>query len=292
MLRVANALRESLPPSFEEVHNPKLLGKGDLQVLHVISHDAIPYARRVKCRGVRYIVIQYCLLTAGFSQYNYNEWFGLWNDAEIVWSYYDLVVRVLPQFDYEPVDFNCGFYHAPLGIDKAFMQCQPQPKQNYILTTGYVSGPGAEAITDVWQAAKQAGVKHVVHIGPKQSPEPLPVQYRTDISDEHLAVLYAQARYVCAMRYVEGFEMPAVEGLACYTRPIVFDQPDMKHWYDDGDDLAVFVKEQAGQELVDELADVFTMGYPELVAREERNAASKRFNWQTIMQGFWGRINK
>lgn len=289
MLRVANALRESLPPNFEEVKSTKDLGKGDVQVLHVISRDAIPYAQRVRRRGVRYIVVQYCLLTAGFNWTTYNDWFGLWNDAELVWSYYDLAGRVLPQFDYEPVDFNCRFYHAPLGIDQAFAQCQPQPKQNYILTTGYVSGPGAEAITDVWQAAKLAGITRAVHIGPKQSPEPLPVQYHTNISDHYLALLYAQTKYVCSMRYVEGFEMPAVEGLACYTRPIVFDQPDMRHWYDG---LALFVPDGLHwQGLIDYLAGLFTVSSRGQVTRDEHDSALSRFNWQIIMQGFWERIS-
>lgn len=240
MLRVVNALRESLPPSFEEVNSLSNLGPNDVQVLHVISQDALSYAGKLRHK---YVVIQYCFKTAGG---DISDWREMWYHSLLVWSYYDLS-SYLPESNFgDDVDWpflDAVIYHAPLGIDKEFINPDnyaPTKSRNAIVTTGFVSGPGAEAIEEVWQAALQLGM-HVYHVGCDrvQGAVTKPnVSFHVGLSDKDLAFLYSSCGWVSALRYVEGFEMPAVE--------------DMRRWYGKlaryvpdglvGDDLVHFLR--------------------------------------------------
>lgn len=308
MTRTADALARHAPPSIRPVD---ALSYTDLQILHVINQDAIPYAREIRERGGKYAVIQYCFRSAGG---DLRDWLEMWRDAEVVWSYlWDLkeLSRLYPS-EWNPPegwlavngkeDFN--LYYAPLGVDRAFIDraAAYDPWNQYtrrarIVTTGYVSGAGAEPIEDVWKAAELAGIE-AVHIGPYDvegmGERPKTWRALQNLTDEQLANVYSASTWVSGLRHVEGFELPAAEGLVCGARPLVFDQACMREWYGghagSGGTVwgahAVFVRESSGNELVRELVQVFNSILP-AVAAEEREHALSRFNWETIAKGFW-----
>jgi len=279
MVRVANALAQYAPP--EVVEPVADLASCDLQILHVINQDAISYAREIKARGGKYAVIQYCFRTAGGEL---RDWLEMWRGAEVVWSYLTDVYTLARDEPY-------SFYYAPLGVDEVFHDALDTvidtllSRYSRIITTGYVSGPGAEPIEETWRAADLVGLE-VVHLGPRkvEGTNYRPARFTSyeGINDTLLAELYATSTWVSGLRHVEGFELPAAEGLVCGACPIVFDQPGMREWYGG---LADFVSETSGEDLVNLLARRFEHGTG--VLPEEREEALRRFNWETIAKGFW-----
>jgi len=267
MFRVADALRRHAPAGVEFT-GPE---DAELQVLHVVALDTIPYV--VERPDLNYAVIQYCYASAGEGWWN-----PLWDHAKTVWSYYDL-----------PHD---NIYMTPLGVDPTFASDYQQEGRGIgVMTSGYVTGPYAEAIEEVYLAANRVG-KNVVHLGPvpqgfKQSPAGNS-DWRTihGVSDLMLANYYRHSQWVSGLRHVEGFEFPVIEGLACGARPIVFDRADMRRWYDEH---ALFVPECHGEELIQHLVEVMSKD-PEPVTDAERTKVLQRFNWEPIVKGFWERV--
>lgn len=266
MLRVTEALmKHGVPSDVSFVGRPV---NADVQVLHVIGQDVLQYDWPRE-----YVVIQYCYQTAGGSL---SQWQKFWSKARFVWSYYDLDVVGAP------------FYQAPLGVDAIF-QIQ-EGYRDSVLTTGYVSGPGAEPIEEMSCAAEDLGLR-TLHVGPDhiQGMKRYPKDFESflDISDEFLVALYNRALWVSGMRYVEGFEMPVIEGLACGARPICFDRLDMRRWYDGH---AVFIPETQGVELQGILKEVM-QSPPQPVTNAEREGVIAQFSWPKIAHGFWQQMN-
>src|SRR5678815_462012 len=241
MFRVARALKETAPAGVRIVND---VSQADLLIMHVIGLDAIDYERNKMCA-----VVQYCLCPASGVM---HWWHPLWERAKAVWSYYDLT-------PYLPA--GARFYHAPMGVNGAFTKPIPfGPRDLAVLTSGYVNGPGAEAIEEVTVACQELGLKSI-HLGPRPTNMSPDVQMQTvyNISDVTLASLYRRCQYVSGLRFVEGFELPALEGLVCGARPIMFRRPDAR-WFNNH---ACFVTEQHGRPLIDELKEVLSRSpYP------------------------------
>ena len=267
MFRVSRALARYAPSDVEIVTDPS---QADFHVLHVVSRDAIE-----AIPNAEYGVIQYCYQTAGI-----GDWLQLWDRSKTVWSYYDL---------HEVVPERVNFYHAPLGVDPEFTRDANATKEIGILTSGYVTGHVAEAIEEVVDAAARLNMS-VVHLGPPDiaGMARVPANWRNifGVSDAVLADHYRQCQWVSGLRHVEGFELPVIEGLACGARPIVFDRPEMRYWYDGH---AVFLPECAGPSLVNHLVEVLAHG-PDPVSSDERVWVTHRFDWQPIVEGFWERV--
>lgn len=285
MLRTARALECYAPSGVRIVQSQE---DADLVILHVIGADAIEKANEVLVSGKRYCAVQYCLETAGYDFVRVSgpqsvQWARFWQNASAVWSYYDLHGL--------STSLGFNFYHSPLGIDDAFL---PRPywerfRELLVVTSGYVDGPSAEAVSEVWQAAAIAGIE-AIHVGPSQiegmHTYPAKWNARFDLTDEELAALYGRAAWVSGLRHIEGFEMPGIEGLAMGARPIMFRQPAIEHWYGD---FAEYVEDRSGQALVDDLVKVFTGKYRAVGIAEQRDAV-KRFDWEPICTGFWQRV--
>lgn len=270
MVRVAEALRRHAPPGVSFTDDPA--GKADLRVLHLIDYP-------ISEPDGEYAVIQYCLKTS--RRPNVDDWSRLWSSARAVWSYYE-----------EPGAIDgVNFYHAPLGLDEAFVRggARERRRTPLFVTTGYVSDPKGEAIEEVWTAAARSGIRGI-HIGPHRvyGIDRLPMGWHSThgISDGELADIYSESSWVAALRHVEGFEMPGIEGLACGARPIVFDQPAMRRWYGDS---AEYVPECSGEGLVQRLASIFGEG-ARPVTEEERSWARGRFDWSLLARGFWDAV--
>lgn len=266
MVRVACALVKYAPKGVSFVTRPAY---ADVQVLHVIGQDALQYDLPRE-----YVVIQYCYQTAGGSL---NQWQDFWSKSRFVWSYYDLDVKGVP------------FYHSPLGVDSDTFTIQDLVRTS-VMTSGYVSSDIGEPIEDVAVAAESLGL-NTIHLGPNyiEGMKYYPRGFRAylNVPDAKVAKLYNQSLWVSGMRYVEGFEMPVIEGLACGARPICFDRPDMRKWYNGN---AVFVPEAKGLELQGILKEVMQSS-PQAVTNAERESVVAKFSWPEIAHGFWQHMN-
>lgn len=263
--------------------------EADLVVFYPIGIDWSDHFARCLRHAQRYVIVQCCLKTSGGTS---EQWLPWWNGAECVWSYYDL-----SQYGRKNDSVTFNFYHAPLGLDPVFTIGNAIPDfltgtsiRRPILTHGYVSGKGAERIVECWRAAFNAD-RIVVHIGGWPTSESY-VEFShvspwEGTTDEFLARSYVSSSYVPSLREVEGFELPAAEALACGTRPVLFDQPDLRHWYGNS---AVYVPEGLSDEdLIGRLTEIF-MADPAPVPEEERQDILSRFSWEKIAQSFWDRV--
>ena len=285
MFRVDKALEAYAPPGIEFVSRQ---ADADFVVLPVVGYpDTLEAVQGCIPRRQSYALIQYCMRTT--QKPNTLDWMPLWQTADCVWSYYDLP-RLVSE-DQGDID-GVPFYHAPLGVDEPFTFPYVSTRRTLgAVTSGYVSRFDAEAIEEVAIAARIVGSK-VAHVGP------FPEGFKNDespgkhwsfhyaISDEELANLYRSSLWVSGLRHTEGFELPALEGLCCGARPILFDRPEMRQWFDGH---AVFVPECHGEELVARLVEVMSQP-PEPVTTEERERIMQRFSWRPIVEGFWANV--
>lgn len=277
MFRVYDSLVEFHPSWIELVDDP---AKADFQILHSIGHGTIRFLE-----APRFAMIQYCFGPSHphmKSEKRYN-WGDLWRRAELIWGYYDLS-RYIPQEK---------FHFSPLGLPKFFAEhsyCGNGKRDVDIITSGYVTGPGAEAIGEV---ARAAAGSTVVHIGPRTvknmifKPGPGWVPH-PGVTDNELAAFYRRSKWVSGLRHVEGFEFPVIEGLMSGARPIVFDRPDMRQWYND---YAVFIPECHGEKLVGILSEVLSND-PVPVTKEEQDEVKRIFSRRVISDEFWSRLRE
>jgi glycosyltransferase involved in cell wall biosynthesis len=122
----------------------------------------------------------------------------------------------------------------------------------------------------------------MLHLGPSFWSDGT-VEAEERVTDDRLATLYSRCRYVSGLRRGEGFELPVIEGLACGARPVCFDVPCYRDWFDGH---AIFVHEVSPEQLVPELVEVFRRE-PAPVTPEERDAVLARFDWSRICSRFW-----
>jgi hypothetical protein len=280
MTRIAQALALHRPPGVSIV---KRRAMADVVVMYIIGADAISAGAAMLRSHQQYVPVQCCLRTAGGSD---ADWRTFWSQSALTWSYYDLSDQIPPDL----------FYYAPLGIDNAFFPrpdtAGTSPRELLAVTTGYVSGAGAEAIDEVWHAIHYLSGKGA-HIGPKRVVGVMPHTNwwaAEGVTDAALAKVYSTAKYVAALRHIEGFELPAAEGLACGARPILFDQPALRHWYGNH---AIYVPDCSGPKLIDYLTHIMRDGGDSEyrpVHMDERHAVLQKFNWVDIAPNFWTRL--
>jgi hypothetical protein len=106
------------------------------------------------------------------------------------------------------------------------------------------------------------------------------------IDDATLARVYSECHFVSGLRRVEGFELPAAEGLLCGARPIFFDGPHYRAWFDT---FAEFIPEAASTTW-SRRSRRFSGTGARPVTDAERADAARRFDWREIARGFWDRI--
>jgi hypothetical protein len=219
-----------------------------------------------------YAIIQYVLRST--QKPSTAEWLPLWRDARLVWSYYDL--PALCAEDGVEADFD--FYHAPLGISDEFRQAGTLPPKRYTVVTH------GDYLTQGTRECFWAVPNGVAHVGKRfNRPE---VDFYEDISDYELACLYSSSHYVCGLRRHEGFELPAAEGLSCGARPLLFDRPHYRQWYEEH---AEYIIEAPRPDVIEQLHALFQRE-PLPVTQAEQIWARGRFNWDRIIGGFYERL--
>lgn len=295
MVRIANALTKYIPPHYQVVPERE---QADLCIFYPVSYDWTHYLKECIDRRQEYALVQCCYKSGRIEedQIKFDIWQPWWNRSLVVWSYLNLL-------DEHEDNKEIPFYHAPLGIDEAFtLPCVTHPKRDYIVTTGTVHGRGAEAIEECWQAASRCGLD-VVHVGswPLNIGQGIDmmrndtvfwnltnVRCLNGVTDQTLRGIYQNAKYVCSLRYIEGFELPALEALSCGTRSIVFTQPATTKWFFGYTD---FVPECEGQELVDHLVRKFSSPY-EAISQSTMDEVRSKFNWSILVWSFWSIVEK
>lgn len=300
MTRVANAIKEHAPDYIVFVDRPE---DADVQVLHVIDwHDELLNWPRP------YIAIQYCLETT--SCVSAVNWSRFWARAKLVWSYYDLA-KYMERSAVIPCREK--LFHAPLGADDIFRSNARQllhnlttgakvfasESRNLIVTSGYVSGLGAEAIEEVWNAAERTGWGGV-HIGPtlvegmRRKSMPAGWHSAEGCADVELARYYRRAYFVSGLRYVEGFEMPVVEGILCGANALVFNQESQKRWFGGLVGAPLLMERHNRRAVTSQLEELFSVAKHESsvsnvtvdcapVGATEIATALARFNWASIV---------
>ena len=267
--RVALQLEKYLPSDFVITNDP---ASADLTVLHVIGryHHNLERAKRIHDAGHQYAVIQYALKST--RNPDPKEWIQFWTGAKVMWSYYDLKKHVP------------GMYHAPLGALNEIFYREPDIPKNYLLGTN-ASGScyQAECIGESRLAVFKAGGR-MLHIGEPFGSDPS-VDSLQNVDDGIMRRLYNQCRWFSALRRKDGFELVAVESLLCGTRPIMFDTPNYRQWFDG---LAEFIPEASVGETVRNLVKVL-QGPEKPVSYQEIAEIKLKFDWESIARGFWER---
>jgi hypothetical protein len=264
--RVVHNLGKYLPAGFETVADP---AAADLVLLHVIGRrdHVLKQAQEITQSGRQYAVIQYSLEST--RNPDPQDWLPLWSGAKVVWSYYDLA------------QYANRFYHAPLAADPEAFYPQVAEKDYLVGSNGNCYRD--ECIGEIHLAAYQAG-GNAVHVGTNFDNNPI-VDYRTNPTDDEFREVYNQCQFFSALRRKDGFEIVAIEALLCGVRPIMFDAPRFRQWFDG---LAEFVPECDPGELAGRLKKIFRDG-PRPVTDAEIAETKSRFDWKRSVSGFWER---
>ncbi len=239
-------------------------------------------AARCRARGQRYAVVQIALRTTRHPRT--TQWRKLWAEAAVVWSYYPIPLWIKEDAGAE-MDFN--FYHAPLGVDASVFTLgadaleRSAPRPYTVCTSGFRRNQ--EGVAECDEAVYALGGR-LFQLGSTYAMRS-DTTFATELSDTALAEMFRQCQFVSGLRREEGFELPAAEGLLCGARPLLFDRPHYRCWYEPWGE---FVREDSLDIVKRDLIQLFDRG-PKVVTPEEREAAAKRFNWETICRGFWER---
>jgi len=277
--RIADALARYAPEGSEVVDDERA---ADLVILYAIGRcEALTrQATRIVERGQWYAVLQLCLRSTQKPHVSY--WWPLWSRAVQVWSYYNLYQAIIHDGGY-PGSLDWSFYHAPLGVDaEVFYPRVKVPEGFYVILSTGLSRL-SESVRECYLAAEIVG-KPCVHLGAKIATDS-DLLCMTDITDDRLAELYTACQFVSGLRRIEGFELPAAEGLLCGARPVVFDTPDYRWNYRDHGE---YIPEGARAEVVESLVELFRRG-SRPVSAEERQRAAEWFDWKRIVEGFYER---
>jgi hypothetical protein len=265
--RVISNLELYMPDGFTRVPDRE---SADLIILHAWGRNdhILRDTQLIMEQKKQYAVIQYAMKST--RNPDPKDWMPIWNNAKLVWSYYDLPASNL--------------YLAPFAADpNTFFRVKGTEKKFLVGTLGAKQYYKAECFGEVHLAAFQKKGK-VAHVGEKPNENPI-VTYYSDISDEELRMVYNQCNWFSALRRIEGFEVVAIEALLCGTRPIMFGSPDYVRWFDG---LAKFIPERAVGKTVKSLRDVLG-GETWPVTDAEIEETKRRFNWKNIIEGFWER---
>ena len=267
--RIARALARYAPPEIEIVEDAV---SADICVIHVIGHGSLDgWTFR---DDQKIAAMQYCLLTTEDARP--EAWQPFWDRCAAVWSYYDLN-QFLQDRGFGTLS---NFYHAPLGVDgDVFRPSEPARKRFLIGTSGYIAE--TEGVKECY-AAVRAADRDLFHLGPNLNLGPN-VLYMHNIPDEDVADLWSQCSYVVGLRRIEGFELPALEGLACGSRPICFDAPHYRTWFGEH---AEYVPEAGFDDVVAALTELLSKPVRPVTPAERAHALAT-FDWRKLVTGFW-----
>lgn len=276
--RIAQALKKYAPAEIEFVPTES---EADLAVLYAHGRKKHIWWTicRLKKNGQRAAVVQMSLRST--PNPHTSDWLNIWNESAVVWSYYNL--RQLCQEEGTPVNFD--FYHAPLGVDTTVFTETPLERK-YVIGI-HSKGWSRESLEEVVTAARAAHGTVLNFESEKDYGDGVEYTGLIKNDDAKLARYYSQCKYVSGLRRVEGFELPVIEGLMCGARPICFDLPSYRQWFEG---LAEFIPETGGRaQIIPALINIFK-NEPKPVSEIEKSNVQDKFNWGTIARGFWQQV--
>lgn len=239
----------------------------ELHVIHVIGRrdHVLKRAQKILQDGSQYVICQYVLESC--RNPDPNDWKEIWDNAKFVYSYYNLPITNL--------------YHAPLAADPTVFYKEDVEKKYAIGSNGYDFKN--ECIGEVQLAVWNTGTIGA-HVGKNFNSNPI-IDYYSNITDDESRKVYNQCKLWSALRRKDGFEMVAVESMLCGVRPIMFDTPNYRQWFDS---LVSFIPETS----VDGVS-----GYVKALIKKDSGAMTdseieevkNRFSWERMMKGFWER---
>lgn len=262
-----NQLKRYAPNKIRFVKEPSM---ADFQIVNITRLSDI---EKIKCS--KYIVLFHC--RGEWSEEKIEDYKALFENAMFVYSHQDLRME-LP-------NANFRFLRGPWGTDETKFFDMKQPRQYKILNTGLV--PQTEAIEESLRACQLLNSKQL-HIGFNLGYQVPNYNFCSNLTEEQMRIAYNQSEFVSGMRRIEGFEKPVIEGLLCGARPICFDTPLFRYWYDG---IAEFVPECKPMELIPKLAELMEKG-ARPVSEVEKELAIKRFGWKNVAMKFWDYFEK
>ena len=263
----------------------------DIVVLHVIGYpDTVAAIESIKARGKKFAMIQYCIKST--QEPDTRKWWPLWTDPACVgvWSYYDLPGMLYGESsDDDPFSVadieafaNERFCFAPMGASSHFTKQAPSGRVRpyRLMTSGFVAE--SESVEECARATAYLNVRHF-HLGPGFPFFGPNVTQDDGVNDQYLVALYNRSEYVAGLRRCEGFEMPALEGLLCGARPVLFDRPHYRHWFGSH---AEYILEGTPAEVEAALIEALARE-ARPVTEEERAEVLAKFNWRTVITQVW-----
>ncbi|TSC86769.1 MAG: hypothetical protein G01um101416_623 [Microgenomates group bacterium Gr01-1014_16] len=276
--RIAHALKLYAPPNVKFVTDET---EADLVVLYAHGRKKSIWWSicRLKEQNRQAAVVQMQLKST--PNPHTADWLDIWRYAAVVWSYYNLAQ--LCQEESTPVNFN--FYHAPLGVDPSAFT-DHNLKRKYTMGI-HSKGWSHESLREVVTAAQEAKKSVLVFDNPNDYGAGVFFTGLVKNNDRRMSYWYSQCRYVSGLRRTEGFELPVIEGLMCGARPICFDLPSYRIWFEG---LVEFIPESGGRaQIIPALIKLFNQK-PRPVSRAEKQQVKEKFNWGSIARGFWERV--
>ncbi len=208
-----------------------------------------------------------------------SQYYDLFKNAMLVYSHIDLA----PIY---PLINGSKFMIGPWGSqpDVWFKKGEIKNDTYQILCTGEIAE--TEGIRECVTACDtlQSKMLHVGHDFRFTNPSYINMN---NLSNNAMNEVYNRSKWVSALRRIEGFEKPAIEGLLCGARPICFDTQLYRYWYGD---LARYVKEGTEQETYEDILRVMKEEYSP-VTPEEMEKAIKKFAWFYVAKRFWERVD-
>lgn len=272
--RIRDALKKYAPDGLEFIENH---ADFDVDLLVMIVNGRCGRTKRRMAEARKYdanIAVMQISLASTRNPF-VKDWLPVWNYAERIWSYYDLP-KIAREQGIAPT-FESVFYHAPLGVDSEVFK--PSGAKKEYLAMAVTKGYLTESTREILAAVRHFGVV-AAYVGPHINGLKDVDQF-TNITDEELADLYSKSHYICALRRLEGQDLPAAEGLLCGARPIVFDRPDQT-W----SPSFLTIPEVDREQIIQDLIKVLRSDYAP-VTQSEIEYAKEIFDWQTFAEGFW-----
>jgi glycosyltransferase involved in cell wall biosynthesis len=256
------------PVKYEFTNDPSNV---DFQIIDITRLSDANY---IKCKN--YIVFFHCF--GEWSEEPAMAFEKIFDDAMLVYSHLDLSAF----YPHLPAD---KFMRGPWGVqpDLWYKEEGLTNDMFQILCTGEIAV--TEGIREGVMACDAMKVK-LLHVGTDFKYRNPSYVNKNKLAQNEMREAYNVSRFVSALRRVEGFEKPAIEGLLCGARPVCFDTALYRYWYGD---LACYVREGTEEETLDDLVRVFQREYRPIEA-DEAERAIKKFAWYYVATNFWNRV--
>jgi glycosyltransferase involved in cell wall biosynthesis len=234
----------------------------------------------IKCN--KYVALFHC--RGEWSEEAIMDYVSIFEGAELVYSHLDLETLMTGEGKWSKAEFNkrINFLRGPWGIDETLFSPSPVHRHYTIMTTGEI--PKTEGISECLTACMNVDGK-LLHIGPNLGYKSKAYRNTMNLTMEAMRTMYSSSKYVNALRRIEGFEKPAIEGALCGARPICFDTPLYRHWYKD---IPVYVREGTFEETTHDLTATVKKE-PKEVTEEEKKYIIDKFSWRAVAKNFWNK---